>query len=395
MSNLLTVVTRRSLGRVVGVFLTLALNVGVVQAQMDAYSVRVAATDRSEKEQQDAFQVGMRSVLLANSGDKTLLNRDDVRAGLQQAGSYVGSFRYESPAPGTVIPRSTPVTDTVRTTGKATQIMMIQFNRSLINELIRPSSANQSDAAPVEGADPFMGVSSALMWLIVEDGGRQTLISGASGQNVMERAREIAGGSGLSLSFPAGDNSDLQAVSIEDIKTAAVDKVTAAAARYAQPLTMAAHITRTRTGSWESVWLKVAAGQQQNLASTNGSLDEALQKGIAWLNSSANASLSGGQANRQSNTSSPEGLVWFSPLRTTQSYAQVVSFLSSVPGVSVAYPKEVLSGGMVFAIMPRSALPEVTRAASTRNWLRQSAMPSAANESRFAAGVSAAFEYLR
>ena len=371
---------------------------GTAAAQLDAYSIQVAVTDRSDKEQQNAYLLGMRSVLLANSGDKTLLNRDDVRAGLREAERYVESFRFDTPPPGTVIPRKTPLTDAVRSTGKATQLMLIQFNRTLINELIRPTASTSEAEEPAEGLDPFSRVTQALMWLLVEDGGKQMLISAASGQNVMERAREIAGGSGISLSFPAGDNSDIQALSIEDIKIAAAEKVANAASRYAQPLTLAAHLSRTRTGTWESVWIKVAAGQQQNQAFSNRSLDEALQQGIAWLGAqpAGNApAATGFQSSRSSNASSAEGLVWVSPLPTTKSYAEVMRFLTSLDGVDVAYPKEVLSGGVVFAILPRGAVPLVANAANTRDWIRQSITPSAANESRYADGISTALEYLR
>lgn len=389
-------------------FIALAVNAGLAQAQMDAYSIQVAVSDRSDTELQNANLIGMRTVLLANSGDKTLLNRDDVRAGLDQADTYVTSFRYDAPAPGTVIPAGTPVTDSVRSTGKATQLIFIQFNRELINKLIRPTSDDESEpesgtelepgAESEEAIDPFSNVSSALMWLIVEDGTNQMLIGAANGQNVMERAREIAGGFGLSLSFPAGDDTDVQAVNIDDIKTAALDKVSNAAARYAQRVTLAAHLSRTRTGNWEGVWLKVAAGQQQNQAFVSRTLDEALQNGIAWLKSQSVEPVTvqdNFQSNLTANSSSAEGLVWVSPLRTTQNYAQVMSFLTAIDGVSVAYPKEVLDGGVVFAIVPRSAVPTISSAASSYDWIQQAATPSSANESQYAGSISAAFEYLR
>ena len=366
-------------------------------AQIDAYSIQVAVTDRSDSEQREAYILGMRSVLLANSGDKTVLNRDEVRAALRQADTYVEAFRYNTPEPGTVIARGTPVTDSVRQTGKATQLMLVQFNRVLINELIRPSKAAQSEPEG-EAFDPFSRVSTALMWLVIEDGSNQLLISANSGQNVMERAREIAGGAGISLIFPAGDNLDQQALNSDDIKSASVARVETAASRYAQPLTLASHLSRTRTGGWEGVWLKVAAGQQQTQAFTSRSLDEALQQGIAWLNPRNAGSVPATpsfQSSASANTSSAEGLVWVSPLSTTESYARVMDFLSSLEGVDVAYPKEVLSGGVVFAILPRSAVPRVASAANSEGWIRQSAMPSAASESRFANGISAALEYVR
>jgi len=72
-----------------------------------------------------------------------------------------------------------------------------------------------------------------------------------------------------------------------------------------------------------------------------------------------------------------------------------MKFFSSLDGVTVAYPKEVLANGVVFAVQPRNALPRVSEAARTREWLRQSSTPSAAAESLFANGISLSFEYLR
>ena len=371
------------------------------QAQTDAYSIQVAVVDRSPGEQQNAYLVAMRSVLLANSGDKTLLNRDDVRAGLQQADSYVESFRYTSPEPGTVISRDTPLTDAVRQSGQATQLMQIQFNRQLINDLIRPpKQAATSDENPEY--DPFANVQSALLWVIIEDGGKETLVSGAAGQNIVSRAREIAGAAGMTLWFPAGDNNDLSALSIADITAGNIDVVTQAASRYAQPLTLAAHVMRKRSGSWEGSWLKVAAGQQATERFTSRSLDDALQLGIGWLNPSAasNTTQSSGSGSTYQGAAAPnlsgvEGLVWVSPLRSTKHYADVMDFLTSIDSVTVAYPKEVLSGGVVFAVQPRNALPSVASAASTRDWLRQAPTPSSASESLFAQGISLSLEFLR
>jgi len=372
---------------------------GQAMAQNDAYSIRVAVADRSDQEQQSAYVVGMRSVLLANSGDKTLLNRDDVRAGLRAADTYVELFRYDTPDAGTVISRNTPLTDAVRQSGEATQLMFIQFNPQLINELIRSKTAEKNEEPePEESLDPFANARSSLLWLIVEDGGEQTLVGAAAGRNVMDRAREIAGAAGMVLSFPAGDSKDVQAVSMDDIKTGNAERISAAAARYAQPLVLAAHLTRTRTGSWEGTWVKTAAGQIQNEAFSSRNLDDALQQGIAWLSPQAAAgnlsrdSFSSGVVN---NSSSAEGLLWVSPLRTTDSYAEVMRFLTSIDGVVSAYPKEVLTGGMVFAVVPRNALSAVTSAASANAWLQQSSMPSSAGASQFAQGISVSFEYLR
>ncbi len=109
-------------------------------AQNDAYSLEVAVADRGAKEQQQAYQVAFRRVLLNNSGDKTLLNRDDIRDGLKKAEQYVSGFSYRTPPPGTVIESDTPITEEVRRTGQATRLMLVSFDRESVDQLIEGPS---------------------------------------------------------------------------------------------------------------------------------------------------------------------------------------------------------------------------------------------------------------
>ena len=102
----------------------------------DPWSREVAVADRGPEERRAAQSLAMREVLLANSGDKTLLNRDDVRAGLADAERYVERFEYRTPPPGTIIPTGTPLTDAVRESGEATQLMRVAFDRGLLGTLI-------------------------------------------------------------------------------------------------------------------------------------------------------------------------------------------------------------------------------------------------------------------
>ncbi len=359
------------------------------QAQLDAYSIQVAVADRSASEQQNAYLIGMRSVLLSNSGDKTLLNRSEVRAGLQQAESFVQAFSYSVPEPGTVIPRSTPLTDVVRKTGKATQLMLIQFDPNRITQLInsKQDDDNQNDKAPL---NPFANVRSALSWLIIQDGNDPVLVGASKAQNIMERAREIAGGSGVALSFPAADDTDQQSLLPEDIKTGNVARINAASQRYASNLTLLAYLTRNRVGRWEGQWVKVSGQQKDSTSFTSKSLDEALQQGIAWLTQQSSAA-----SGSLIPLTTTEALLWVSPISSTQSYSRVIEFLNSIDTVDSVYPKEILPGGIVFAVVPRNALSTVAAAASSTGWLQRSTLPVSANQSRYADSIALTFENLR
>ena len=188
-------------------------------AQTDAYTAEVAVADRSAGEQQAAYAAALRRVLLDNSGDKTLLNRDEVRAGLKQAEGYVKSFSYRTPPIGTVISSDTPITDLVRQSGQATQLMLVSFDRQLVRELI-DSTAPKRAGKKTEQEQPVVVIrtDSALVWMLIQDDGRDIMISDPAAVNVQSRAREIAGASSISLVFPTGDDEDLQAVSVDDLQ---------------------------------------------------------------------------------------------------------------------------------------------------------------------------------
>jgi len=71
----------------------------------------------------------MRQALLDNGRNKRILNRGDVRRELAKAEDYVESFSYRTPEPGSVISRETPITDTVRKNGQATQVKTMAPHR--------------------------------------------------------------------------------------------------------------------------------------------------------------------------------------------------------------------------------------------------------------------------
>ncbi len=359
-------------------------------AQLDAYSIQVAVADRSATEQQSAYLIGMRTVLLANSGDKTLLNRNEVRAGLQQAESFVQAFSYNVPEPGSVIPRGTPLTDVVRTTGKATQLMLIQFDPNRITQLINSKPADDKSDGDEPAVNPFANVRSALSWLIIQDGDQPVLVGASQAQNIMERAREIAGGAGVALNFPAADVTDQQSLVPDDIKTGNIARINAASQRYASNLTLLAYLTRNRIGRWEGQWVKVSGQQKDTTSTTSKTLDEALQQGLAWLTqqpTTASSSLIP--------LTTTEALLWVSPISSTKSYSQVVEYLNSIDAVDSAYPKEILPGGIVFAVVPRNALSAVAAAAGSTGWLQRSTLPVSANQSRYADSIALTFENLR
>jgi hypothetical protein len=346
---------------------SIVLGTGFARAQTDAYSVEVAVTDRSADEQKSAYLVAFRRVLLNNSGDKTLLNRDGIRDGLNNAEDFVTAFTYRTPPPGTVISSDTPITQLVRKTGEATQLMMVTFDRTLVRKLIDTTSgvANEDDqAAPIARQS-----KSALVWLLIQDAGRDIRISDSEAVNVQARAREIAGAMAIPLVFPTGDEADRSALGIDDMLTMDSEAVLLASERYEPSTILSGSIRRNGSRGWTAQWLRLSGDEKAASGFDSNSLDEALQQGISLLAGAAAADSSylyGGSA-----ASDTEGLVWVGSVDSLSDYASLIRFFEAVPNVATVYPKEIGETTMVFAILPRAALRDIENETAAQSWIRR------------------------
>lgn len=361
-------------------------------AQTDAFSLEVAVSERSEDEQKDAYAAALRRVLLNNSGDKTILNRDLIRQGLKQAEDYVQEFSYRRPPPGTVIASDTPITQKVQQSGQATQLMLVSFDRELVNQLIRESAPESGNRSVELEPEPVPASNSALVWILIRDEGRDILISDPMAANVQKRAREIAGAAGISLVYPTGDEEDQQMLSVEDIATQTLDadNLVIAAARYAQDTVLVGYLTRLDASGWRGQWTKITGEQQQSEFDTT-SLDEGLKKGLGVLGSAEQMDETyryGGTA-----SSDTEALVWVGSLDSTDDYARVMELFNGLSAVGTVYPKEVRASAMVFSVVPRSALADIESALFDTSWLQRTAPPIVSEPGSLAGRADLAIEY--
>ncbi|MGK0319782.1 MAG: hypothetical protein ACI9JP_001961, partial [Granulosicoccus sp.] len=327
--------------------------------------------DRSTDEQTAAYLVAFRRVLLNNSGDKTLLNRDGIRQGLNNAENFVTAFTYRTPPPGTVISSDTPITQLVSKSGEATQLMMVAFDRTLVRQLI-DTTAGAVDST--DGSVPIARQSkSALVWLLIQDTGRDIRISDAEALNVQARAHEIAGAVGISLLFPTGDEADRSMLTIDDLLTMDSETVQRASERYEQGTILTGSLRRNGSQGWRGQWLRMSEEQKTESVFDSTSLDEALQQGIALLVSAGAADTNyryGGPAE-----SGTEGLVWVGSVDSLEDYASIMRFFEEIPSVGTVYPKEIGETTMVFAVLPRAALRDIENAAAAQSWIRRT-LPS-------------------
>lgn len=350
-------------------------------AQTDAYSVEVAVSDKSLDEQQNAYAAALRRVLINNSGDKTLLNRDQVRVGLRRAEDFVVSFSYRTPPAGTVISADMPITEQVRQTGQATQLMEVSFDRSLVRELITTSAPGQTKDKKDE-AVPVVRSNSALVWMLIQDADRDIIISDPAAANVQSRSREIAGAGGVSLIFPTAKANEAAGVDLEAYIDPQFESIQAASVRYEQDTVLIGVLARNGVRGWVGQWTRLRGDDREVSTFESTNLDDALHRGLSVLSGSTAIDESyryGGE------TSDTEALIWVGSLNSLSDYAKTVKFFEGLPGVSTVYPKEVMQTSMVFAVLPRSAMTNIEAALAGHSWLSRSVLP-VASQSRTPAG---------
>lgn len=356
-----------------------------------AYTVEVAVADRSPAEQEAANRIAMRQVLLDNAGDKTLLNRTDVRNALADAKTYVVQFSYRAPLQGEVIPATMAVTDLVRTSGEATHIMKVRFDRDRITEVIkgRPQGRPQSSASASSQAVQFQ---SALVWMVIRDNGTDLLMSGGNGTKVMQRSREIAGGKGVVLSFPAGDATDVAALGGEPY-TLTPDVVLPASLRYVAPAIITADIRRKQPVGWMGDWQRLVDDQVATESFEANTLDELLSLGLSWMAPQQSSDVVASAIASPSAPLASESTIWFNGVQSTQDYAQLMKTMSDIGGVRSVYAKELREQGIVIAIQPSIALGQVRARLAQMSRLRETAAPVFNDRSRLS--VDAAYEFAR
>lgn len=413
-------------------------------AQVDAFSVEVAVADRSAEEREAAYASALRRVLLANSGDKTLMNRDDVREGVQGAESFVETYRYRTPQPGTLIPSDTPVTERVRDTGEATGLLLVRFDRDRVMRLIdgaepagEPRAAvrprgDTSDDATRDGValdengdpiDPFANPASALVWLLIDDGRRSLRGTDPEAEKVRERVREIAGGAGLSVQFAEADGASESLVPSDAIRELDEGAIREASLRYRADVVLVGHLTRAgeagvvddgadatqprvrreagigRTaragsGGWQGEWSRLARGVTENTRTEAERLDDVLRQGVAWLLQQPSL----GQPARYEYGgagSDTEALVRFTGIDSLADYGAVLGLLEGLPTVASVYPKEASGSTMVFAVLPRGAIGDVASASASTAWLRRIAAPLDDESSELARNAELSFDVVR
>lgn len=367
--------------------------------------VQVATSGRDDAERSRAYLTGLRW-LLQNRPEEFgssdfQQNRLQYDAILGRAADYVDAFEFIEIRKEQNL-KAIPVTASVRESGKASHILLVQYSmpalRAAISDRESPDvGAGESTEEPVR----MRKLTSALMWLLVQDGSNDLLVSNDTAAGVVARLRELAGALGWSFEFPILDTRDLAFVGPEEINQASQQAkaqnneeslpgltlspgLLKASTRYREDLVLTATAVKSVGGIWQLQMRRDFVRPDETIDQTSRApftasgpnLDKLLQQAIAWnagVGEGDNASdtdPAAGVASSGVGLTDKEAKLWVDGLDGAPDYLRLMRLVKSLPEIERAATLEVRADGVLIGVNPRSALPALSRSLQSKSWLR-------------------------
>lgn len=280
--------------------------------------VRVPVAGTGAAARDAALRQALAMALVRRTGDRTVTEREAVRAALARAAAYVRAYRYlrEPPpsageAAGATEPagEAPPLALEVRLDGEALERLVAGLGLAVWP---RPAPA-------------------LLAWVVVDEGGRRTLLTDAASARLAAPMREAAAARGIPLLLPLGDVEDLARVEVADVWGGFWDRVLAASARYAPAAVLLGRVRATRGGVWQGRWtVRVGEGAPVAWEAETPELDAQLAAAVDTAVDVMAARLTRPPA------ALPEGavVVLVEGVASLEAYARVLEALGRLPGVT-------------------------------------------------------------
>ena len=358
--------------------------------------VQIATYGQDAEERNSAYRTGLRWLLSNRSQDFGSVDRESVNAVLNEAQDYVDAYEFiELPSQQALA--SVPVTKRVRDAAEATHLLSVQYSIVAITAALQEDDSSQvTETAPRS----LRVINEALLWLLIRDGSSSLLVSDATTPSVASRLRELAGGFGWVIDFPALDVTDLAFIGPDEINSAvqAVISPEAAAAtpgltlspalikaseRYQKDLVLTGFAEKDAAGTWQLRMRRDFTRPDESIDQTFRSplditgtnLDRLLQQAMGWnagldeggLSSNANSSDDGFTGGSLSDVNAT---IYIDGVSGASEYLSVMKLVQSLPQVETASALEVGQDNLLIGFSPRSALASVSSTLQSREWLR-------------------------
>lgn len=363
--------------------------------------VQIATNGRDDAERNRAYRAGLRWLVRNRLDNLNGADRQQVNAVFDNAQDFVDAFEFvEVSGPQNL--DSIPVTSTVRDSNEATHILTVQFSLPAITSVLSTDDAaldgeaSSSSAPAIRVREP----SNALLWLLVRDGANDLIVSEDTAPGVVARLREIAGGLGWSVGFPALDIDDLAFVGPDEISAASTadsqettqsgsgeslpgltlpPRLNKASERYKYDMVLTASADKSADGRWtinirrDFVQPDETLDQSPRspLKAEGVSLDKLLQRAMAWnAGLSVERSEDNDAIDLTSGLSDSNATIWIADVAGTPEYMRLMRTVKAVAGVDEVTALEIRRDGVLLSLVPRASLARVSAALQGRTWLR-------------------------
>lgn len=354
--------------------------------------VQIATNGQDLEERNSAYRTGLRWLLSNRPEDFATVDRERVNAVLNEAQDYVDAFEFIE-LPNQQSLASVPVTKRVRDAGEATHLLSVQYSIVAITAaLLVDDGGELAEPAPRS----LRTTNDALLWLLVRDGNSDLLVSDATTPSVASRLRELAGGFGWVIDFPALDVTDLAYIGPDEIDSAVQTVITAESAaatpgltlspallkaseRYRKDLILTGFAEKNAAGTWQLRMRRDFLRPDESLDQTfrpaldvsGTNLDRLLQQAMGWNAGSTTGPLSTGIADSTAGAlSDASAMVYIDGVGGAGEYLRLMKLLGNLHGVDAVSALEVGRNSLLVGFSPRGALASVSSALQSREWLR-------------------------
>lgn len=197
------------------------------------YRAEVPVSGQGADEREAALSSALDEVLTKVTGYGGVAEEPEVADLVKDPTHLVLQYRYRASPPDPDAPADAP-----------TQVLVVSFDKAAVNEALR------SHGLPIWGA----ARPTTLVWLAVEEAGRQRLIGANDEAGIGSIMRESAKRRGLPLLLPLLDLQDRSQVQVADVWAGFQDTVVRASSRYQAQAVLIGRAYRDGSGQWRARW---------------------------------------------------------------------------------------------------------------------------------------------
>lgn len=302
---------------VYGLFLLLAvLPVSSFAARVDGlYEAEVQVYSQKPSERSLAMISALDEVLAKVSGKRDAALVGEVTQAVKKPDRFLQQYRYR-PLPDEERARELETAEP----GSDPQIVVFRFDKTAVDKLLT------ENGLPVWGSTR----PATLVWLAVEDEGRQYMIGSDSSEPLKEQVLREARRRGLAVLLPLMDLEDQVALRFSDVWSGSRDTIERASKRYSTESILVGRLYRPSGGEWQAQWTLLEGGLIQSWRGFGVLPLELLDAGMAGT-MDVLASRYAPAGGKQQEGFLP---VTITDVRTLNDYARVTKYLMSLQQVS-------------------------------------------------------------